>query len=521
MTSPLNRSSALGDADVYPIWPEPTPLPEGLPPVLSFNLALLPEPLRDWVSDISERMQAPADFIAATAMVAAGAVIGRKVGIRPETNTDWTEVPNLWGCIVGRPGVLKSPCMKAAMAPLYRLEAMAREEHRAALDSYKAGSVMREMQAGALKEAMKERLKLDPKADLSDLAALPEEEPKGVRYIANDAGYQALAELLRNSATNGILAFRDELMSLVKALEDEGRVEDRGFYLTGWNGADPYTSDRIGRGADLHIPSVTISLFGSTQPGKIQATVARALAGGEGDDGLIQRFGMLVWPDLDPNWREVDREPDAHSKRVAFQAFERLAHLTPDVVGAVVDDYHPDHAYLRFTPEAREEFSKWRRSLEGRLRSGELHPAMESHLAKYRKLVPALALIYHIVGGGYGPVPLPALLAACAWAEYLESHAARVYGVALDDSAAGARLILKRILAGKLESPFRVRDLHQRGWAGLTDRDAVSRAIDRLEAHNFIRVKEEETGGRPSVVATINPRVAGMKRKASSSASRP
>jgi putative DNA primase/helicase len=37
--------------------------------------------------------------------------------------------------------------------------------------------------------------------------------------------------------------------------------------------------------------------------------------------------------------------------------------------------------------------------LEKRLR-GDLHPALESHLAKYRKLVPALALICHLVDGG-------------------------------------------------------------------------------------------------------------------------
>ncbi len=94
-------------------------------------------------------------------------------------------------------------------------------------------------------------------------------------------------------------------MSLVRALDDESRVEDRGFYLTGWNGSDSYTSDRIGRGFNLHIPAVTISLLGSTQPGKLREYVARMISGGAGDDGLIQRFGMMVWPDLSPNWKEA------------------------------------------------------------------------------------------------------------------------------------------------------------------------------------------------------------------------
>lgn len=488
-------------------WPEPTPLPDALPPVHAFRVGLLPGALQGWVADIAERMQAPPDFVGVTAMVAAGSLIGRRVGIRPQRTNDWHEVPNLWGCIVGRPGVLKSPSMKQALAPLYRLEQRAREEHQNALAEFQSGDVARELQAHAIKEAMKARLKDDPKANLADLHQMPDEGPVATRYIANDAGYAALAELLRVNAKNGILAFRDELMSLLRALDDEGRVEDRGFFLTGWNGADSYTSDRIGRGFNLHIPAVTISLLGSTQPGKIRAYVASAVSEGAGDDGLIQRFGMLVWPDLDPNWREVDRPPCAMSRADAFSAFERLARLTPDMVGANVDEHDPERCYLRFDNAAQEEFGKWWSALEHRIRGGDLHPAIESHLSKYRKLIPTIALIHHVVGGGSGPVPLASLEAACAWGEYLESHANRVYGSAIDDSANGASLILQRIRSGKLHGPFTVRDLHNRGWAGLSDRNAVQRACERLESHNFIRIEEVQTGGRPSAVATINPRV--------------
>ena len=72
----------------------------------------------------------------------------------------------------------------------------------------------------------------------------------------------------------------------------------------------------------------------------------------------------------------------------------------------------------------------WRRALEGRLRSDEMHPAMESHLAKYRKLVPSLALIYHLASGGTGAVGVTAVLAALSWTEFLESHAQRIFQIA-------------------------------------------------------------------------------------------
>jgi Protein of unknown function (DUF3987) len=85
-------------------WPEPKPLPNGLAPVAPFDINLLPETIAPWVADIAERMQCPPDFVAIPAMVALGAVIGRKTGIRPQRKTDWLEVANLWGCIIGRPG---------------------------------------------------------------------------------------------------------------------------------------------------------------------------------------------------------------------------------------------------------------------------------------------------------------------------------------------------------------------------------------------------------------------------------
>jgi hypothetical protein len=107
-------------------WPDPAPLPEGLPSVQAFDPALLPDGLRPWVEDIAERMQAPMDYPAVGAVIAVGAVTGRQVGIRPKRHDDWTVVPNLWGGIVGRPGLLKTPALQEACRPLVWLEMQAK-----------------------------------------------------------------------------------------------------------------------------------------------------------------------------------------------------------------------------------------------------------------------------------------------------------------------------------------------------------------------------------------------------------
>src|ERR1700756_1929963 len=82
-------------------WPEPKPLPKGLPPVAPFDPDFLPGAISPWVMDITSRMQCQPDNVAVAAMTGLGAVIGRRVGIKPQMNTDWVEVPNIWGAAIG------------------------------------------------------------------------------------------------------------------------------------------------------------------------------------------------------------------------------------------------------------------------------------------------------------------------------------------------------------------------------------------------------------------------------------
>ena len=130
------------------------------------------------------------------------------------------------------------------------------------------------------------------------------------------------------------------------------------------------------------------------------------------------------------------------------------------------------------------------RNLERRLRSGEMSPALEGHLAKYRKLVPSLALINHLADGGAGPVSQRALLKALAAAYYLESHARRVYGSGHEGELAAAKAILKHIRNGDLTDGFTARDVHQRGWAHLTEREHVGVGLSLLVDHDFVRAEQ-------------------------------
>ena len=225
---------------------------------------------------------------------------------------------------------------------------------------------------------------------------------------------------------NGVLAFRDELVSLLKTLDREENAAARGFFLTAWNGTSSYTFDRVVRGF-THIDAACVSLLGSTQPGRLADYIGRAVAGGAGDDGLIQRFSLLIWPDDVGEWKEVDRYPNTAFRTIAYDAYDRLYRLDAGIVGAQ-QSVHDQIPHLRLDAAAREMFSAWRGDLEWRLRFGGLHSALESHLAKYRKLVPTLALLNHLADGGIGAISGSATAKAIRFSGYLETHAQRAYG---------------------------------------------------------------------------------------------
>ena len=483
-------------------WPEPKPLPTGLLPVAPFDLDFLPSSIGAWVADIADRMQCPLDFVGVPATVALGSVIGRKIGIRPQCRTDWIEVPNLWGCIVGRPGTMKSPAMQQALAPLHRLEAEARKENEAAAHSYAV-----ELEAYKLRKedsTKKARTALKGGADIGGLLDIEApDEPKTKRYVANDATYESLGVILADNP-NGVLAFRDELISLLKTLDREEFAPARGFFLSAWNGTVGYTFDRIVRGA-THIEAACLSLLGSTQPGRISEYIRRAISGAGGDDGLIQRFGLLVWPDECPDWKDVDRYPNSAAREAAWATFNRLSALSPDEVGAERGEFEAI-PFLRFDEAALGLFAEWRSGLERRLRSAEMGSALESHLAKYRKLVPSLALISHLADGGSGPITDLALLRADAYANYLETHARRAYAAGGQVQLTAAKAILARLRKSDLSMPFTARDIHQRGWSGLTDIEQVQSGLDLLADLDWLSCERLPTGGRPRLLYRLNPR---------------
>jgi len=491
-------------------WPDPARLPDGLLPVAPFDFEMLPEKVRPWVKDVSERMQAPPDFAGVAVMAALGSLIGRKVAVRPKLKDCWAVIANLWALLIGLPGVMKSPTQNAMLQPLKLLAVAAREKFNLEKAKYEMDVAAAKVRQRHNDKEAAQRL-ADGKTNIDDLIKpITIQEPTLKRYMTTNASYESLAELMRQNP-NGLLIDRDEMLSLLDRLDEDGRADERGFYLTGWNGDSSYTVDRIGRGFDLHVRALCISMVGGTQPARISQYLARVRRGASSNDGLVQRFGLMVWPDIPPEWKNIDREPnkDAYKKILeVFNALDKLdalkAGTTSDAGPAGSEECIP---YVRFSNDAHNLFLAWRSELERRLHSGSLEPMIEGHLAKYRSLIPALALICHFADGHTGDVSDAAVKKALKWATYLESHAVRVYASSTLAAADAARAIIAKVKSGHLKAQFGSREIVRAQWSMLRDRETIHAALQLLVDHDWLGAAKVETPGRTATVYSVNPKV--------------
>lgn len=526
-------------------WSDPMNLPPVTEAVPTMLVKILPEALAEWINDVADRLSVPVEYVALPAVSAAASVIGRVASIRPKRRDDWAVVPTLWGANIGGPGALKSPAIEQAMRPIKKLATQARldfegrcrvaqgdiaereariaaarkaiddavRNKRAPADKELAAGMGIEWKDGALSPEDEAALRAGAleaaKRKLADLQKEPSAQPIQKRYVTNDATTEKLGELL-NENPRGLLLVRDELTGWLFSLEKSGREGDRAFFLESWEGIGSFDVDRIGRGS-IHVPALTLSVFGGIQPDRLRQFFSGAMANGGELDGLLQRFQLLAWPDDPGEWCLIDRWPDEEAMRRAFAIFKRLDGMDAKAWGAKAED--DEIPFLRFASDAQALYDDWLTKLMHRVRSKELEPTpgFAAHLAKYPSLFPKLALVFHLIavadGREPGPVSLEAAQLAKDWCTFLEAHARKVYAPELKGNVTAAHALAKKILAGAVVDGVTVREVWRYEWSGLRTSEIVYGALEVLEACHWTRVDTVRTGGAPSPTIRINPKL--------------
>ena len=492
-------------------WPEPLALDGELPAVAQMTPELLPASFRALASDISQRMQVPLDYPAIALTLCLAGAVNLRATIQPKLyDTNFVVVPNLWGGIVAPPGFLKTPVIQAATRPLNQIQTEWRQEYDAALQAFSLVSEEHELKRCAWRDQYKASAKKG--TAVPSRPEEPPQQPKLRRLIVNDSTFEALHQTMSDNPV-GVLVVRDELTGWWSQLDRPGREGERAFCLQAWNGDTGHTIDRIVRGT-VHVDACCMSLLGGIQPGRLRSYLVDALKDGPGNDGLIQRFQLLVWPDTVTEWRNVDRAPDAAAERHAEYVFRNLLALDAE-----------NRLRFHFAPDAQELFTEWLGELEVKVRGTELHPALISHLSKYRSLMPSLALLFHLAdqassvgfdGSDFAisqkiGVELEHARKAASWCEYLESHARRVYSCVVTPQLRAARELADKIKQRKIGANglFMPRSLSQGlEWPGYARESGTRREF--LQDADWLRDVSTEpgpTGGATFLRYEVNPGV--------------
>ncbi len=499
-------------------WPIRLPLPPKLSPIAKLRSDMLPAALRPWIEDLSERMNLPLEFVAGCAITVMGSAIGRRCGIHPHQEDDWLVIPCLWGGLVAPPSVLKTPAMSAAISPLRKLEADTQKQFGEALKKHndrvelekisidaRSTELKKKARGGLEKAKIEEELKIIQQT----VGELDEGAPWLRRYSTNDATTEKLGELLSKNP-DGMFVFRDELYGFLKSLEKQGRENDRAFYLESWNGLGSYTFDRIGRGT-IHVPALCISMFGGIQPDRLHAYFSQVISNGSGDDGFLSRFQILFYPDSPTKFKYVDRKPNYEAKRRVNNIVARLVETNYRQLGIKIDEFR-DIPTFRFDSKAQQIFREWYERFSQNLLDSTEPSSIVSHLGKYRSLVPALSLIFHLVDNceaEFVPLEVSAdsISMALTWIEILEQHARRIYSQSINPDIHAAYALDKKIRAGRLTDGTTVREIYRNEWSDLTKPEFVKGGLALLEKLGWLRVEEVRgsAGGAPSELIRLHP----------------
>lgn len=348
-------------------WPDPID-PFGVAPPPELPIDVLPEPFRDYVRDQAALLGSDPAVIGLSAIVAAAACIHDDIELQPKRHDPtWTESARLWVAIVGDPSAKKSPAIRKAMRQVYKIDMNMAADNGRALADY-------EHQHAEWKEA-KEAKKAKNSGDL--VRAEPKRPPMR-RLVVEDTTVEALSEVLRDNPA-GVLTYKDELTGWFASMDaykggSKGASMDRAHWLEAYNGGRRLI-DRVNRG-NIVVPNWSTCIIGGIQP-----DMMRKVSANMGNDGLLQRFMVLV---ARPAQLDEDRVPD-------MDAMERFRAMFDQLVAI-----GPSGNKVKLSDGAHVIRERVARRADAMVRAFD-HPHLVAWLGKWTGLFARLLLTYHVI----------------------------------------------------------------------------------------------------------------------------
>ena len=478
-------------------WPEPIDIladPQ-LTGLATVDETCLPNSILALAVAEGARLQVDPCHLAALTIGACSAVLSDDWRVRLKVHdTGWTQHPSIWVAVVAESGRKKTDSFRSATRGIFKIESKLREEHSKAMAKH-------------LEEH--DRWEALPKKNRGQEPKPPAE----VRLATDDFTPEVLCDLLQVS--NKVLLRSDELATVLGAYEryqKAGSVNAGRAHMLALYDGGPRRIDRVIRGK-MFVESWSAVPVGHIQPAKV-----RQLMDGLSDDGLLQRF-MLVMPP-----RAEQGDPDKDDVPTDWHAIDRFAQIVEILFGLRPPETQgpggkPEYCAV----EACHAVPPIRRRLFRLVERIEVDPSLPAPLkeatSKWRGLLARLSLLFHCVelaeakhaGERPDPVTMRTLKAstvekACNFIMRIVVPSTFRFHTEIGSTGASethARWIAGYLLSSKLES-ITARDVG-RAYRDVRGKPAeIVAAMDTLDHAGWV----QQQPGKPRETAwLINPRI--------------
>lgn len=376
-----------------------------------FPVDVLPEPLGQFVSEVSNAIGCDASFVALPLLSALAWAIGdsRRLNVK----SDWLVPSIIWTAVIGESGTAKSPAFRAVMKYPRQIQAEIQSNESEIREKYLND---RDVFEAELKHWKGKRLYLSGAP-----RPIAPTEPRLARTTVGDATMEGLVEVLESNP-KGVLAAYDELAVLLGSFDKyrQGKGSDSATWLSIYNG-ESITVDRKGAGHTF-IPSAFASIAGCIQPGVLPICFSSK----ERDAGMMARFAMANPPRAPKRWNENDISREIDSRMCSLFAW--LFQLQPSIAA----DAKRTPCLFNMSDDAKQIWIEFynRHNEEALNRSGLIAAAY----SKLEELPLRLAIVFHCVKqhGGFASdhyIQADTMDAAITLTEWFKQESDRVYSL--------------------------------------------------------------------------------------------
>ena len=406
----------------------------------AFPSHLLPEPIRAYVCAAAASIPCDEALIAVPAMASLSAAVGASARLEVKEHS-WYEPATLWTVLVAPSGSAKSPALEKALAPIYTLEAEARDRHEHALERYE-----------------------------QEVAAGNEEARRPVRrrYRTGNATTEAITRILQDNP-HGVLLARDELAGWLGSFDRYANGDADAQFWIELHGGNQVSNDRIGSG-NVTIDRPAVAVTGTIQPGVLRDKIAQV----HFESGFAARL-LLAMPPAKPKvWTEASVTPEVWS---AYESL--LSALYPTSPGTCET--------VRIDTAARERLKAFVNAHGEKVFSMPEGPE-RAVVSKTETHSLRIALLLHLARRACGKaceqVDESTLAAGIAIGEWLQEETLRVYEeLELAGEALPPRLQLLQLLPEQFETA----EAEQAAEHAGVSRATLFRWLDRLQSEGHVR----------------------------------